>query len=125
MAFRCANLERLTKFNSAASSDLIDMYESILDDEILSKNSSPKHKTFAPSSFRCMRINWFRLRGVQPDQIKSPDRTLDFSAKIGSACHEIIQSRLSKNLGADWIDVSKYIQESGLDYTVEKKAMRH
>ena len=55
MAFREANLGRLVKFNSAASSDFIDAYEQHWENKIAAKNAEPKHKTFAPSSFRCPR----------------------------------------------------------------------
>ena len=82
MAFRTANFAHLAKFNSAASSDFIDLYESIVDRRITARNAEPKHKTFAPSSFRCPRVSWFRLRGVQPDAVSTPD-------KIGRAsCRE-------------------------------------
>lgn len=122
MAFRQTNLSRLAKFNSATSSNFIDFYENIVDNKIAAQNAEPKHKTFAPSSFRCPRINWFRLRGVQPDEITSPDRTLDFSANIGTACHEIIQKNLSEALGEDWIDVGEYLKSLNLDwdYSVTK-----
>ena len=86
MAFRQTNFARLAKFNSAASCDFIEMYEKYVEDKIASKNAEPKNKTFAPSSFRCPRISWFRLRGTQPDSIPKPDKTLDFTAQIGTFC---------------------------------------
>lgn len=109
MAFKAANLARLAKFNSAASSDFIDMYESIVDKSIIARNAEPKHQTFAPSAFRCPRVSWFRLRGVQPDSISTPDRTMEFSAQIGTACHRIIQQNLKDELGQDWLDVEEYV----------------
>ena len=122
MAFRQTNLARLTKFNSAASSDFIDMYEKCIDDRIAARNARPKHKTFAPSSFRCPRISWFRLRGVQPDTATVTDRTLEFTAEIGTACHEIIQRNLKEVLKDDWIDVKWYLDSIKPDYsyTVEQ-----
>lgn len=116
MAFRVANLGRLVKFNSAASSDFIDAYEQFWENKIAAQNAEPKHKTFAPSSFRCPRVSWFRLRGVQPDSIPVPDKTLDFSAQVGTACHSAIQSNLAELLGADWIDVGEYLKELNPDY---------
>jgi len=92
-----------------------------IDDDIQSQNSKPKHKSFAPSSFRCKRISWFRLRGVDPDKIAVPDRGLQFTADIGTACHEIIQKRLMSKLGQDWLDVEEYIRGVGFDYSVTKK----
>lgn len=112
MAFRTTNLARLAKFNSANSSDFIDFYEKLLDDKIAAKNAEPKHKTFAPSSFRCPRISWFRLRGVQPDAVAKPDRTMEFSAQIGTACHETIQKNLKEALGSDWIEVEDYLRDN-------------
>lgn len=115
MAFRTANFAHLAKFNSAASSDFIDFYENIIDEKIAARNAEPKHKTFAPSSFRCPRVSWFRLRGVQPDAIKKPDRTMEFSSEIGTACHEIIQRNLKEALGKDWIEVEDYLKDNPED----------
>lgn len=127
MAFRSANLSaHMLTFNSATSAHFLEMYESILDDEICAKSEQgPAHRTFAPSSMRCDRISWFRLRGVQPDKINNPDRTLNFTAQVGTACHEAIQKRLSEKLGADWIDVQTWIDQhfeffSDYEMTLEK-----
>lgn len=123
MAFRSANLARLTKFNSSASSEFIDFYESCVDKEIEEDFSRPSHKSIAPSSIRCPRKTWFRLRGVQPDSSRSLDRVLKFTADIGTACHEFIQSRLANNLGDNWIDVESYLKEHPIkyDYEISKK----
>ena len=123
MAFKPANLTaHAMKFNSAASGDFIYMYNQLIDDEIAAKNSQPKHRTFAPSSMRCDRISWFRLRGVQPDTIKDPDRTLYFTAQIGTACHEVIQKRLSSCPEVKWLDVDEYLKSKGCtyQYTVDR-----
>ena len=112
MGFRPVNFAHLVKFNSAASSEFIDFYEDILREEIRTRDSQPKHKTFAPSSFRCDRISWFRLRGVQPDTSVNPDLVLEFSAVIGTACHENIQKHLSEKLGCDWISVEDHLKEN-------------
>ena len=124
MAFRPANLDAHTmKFNTAASADLVDLYEKAVDIEIREKEEQPKHKTFAPSQFRCKRLNWFRLRGVTPDKIDNVDPVLNFSAKIGESCHELIQSRLSKALGPHWISVSQHFTANPPDfmYQLEQK----
>lgn len=121
MAFRAAEFSNLVKFNSSVSSDFLDFYEAAVDDDIRRQNAEPKHQTFAPSTFRCKRVSWFRLRGVQPDIIENPDRGLQFTADIGTACHEIIQHRLKSRLGADWLDVGQYIQVKGFDYSVTQK----
>ena len=109
--FKVLNMDAHTfKFNSASSSDLITIYENATDAEIRAAEEQEKHRTFAPSSFRCKRLNWFRLRGVLPDKIDVTDPVLDFSAKIGTACHELIQSRLQRALGDDWISVEDYFK---------------
>lgn len=118
MAFTPISAGSLAKFNSAASSDLLNIYETLIDEEIIRHNSEPKHKSFAPSQFRCPRVSWFRLRGTQPDKIKAPDKPLQFTADIGTACHAIIQRRLSElhempDLKFAWIDVKQYLEENG------------
>lgn len=117
MAFRAVNFKHLAKFNSANSSDFIDFYEKYVDSQIADKMSRPASQTFAPSSFRCSRKCWFRLRGVQPDTVKSVDRVLNFSADIGTACHRIIQSNLRDSLGEDWISVRDYLSEHPIPYS--------
>lgn len=124
MAFRPANLDAHTmKFNSAASADLFELYERATADEILAEISAPKHRTFAPSQLRCKRLNWFRLRGVKPDVVDNIDPILNFSAKIGESCHELIQRRLKKVLGDDWISVEDYFKlfPPDFEYRLERK----
>lgn len=123
MAFKPVNLDaHTTKFNSAASSTLLTLYENAATAEILDKESEVKHKTFAPSSFRCKRQNWFRLRGVQPDTIDVVDLSLDFTAKMGEACHRLIQSRLKTILGDGWITVEQHFKECPPDFEYTLKS---
>lgn len=110
MAFRGWNVQHLTRFNSADSSEFLDLYEDARDAKILAEYNHPSQKTFAPSSFRCKRIQWFRLRGVDPDVPKNADAVLDFTAQIGTALHRMIQSTLKFHLGERWLDVSEYIK---------------
>lgn len=118
MAFRSLNVPaHLTEFNSAVSSDFLELYRSALDAKIRSENEAPKHRTFAPSQMRCDRVSWFRLRGVQPDSIKQPDRTLQFTADVGTACHSMIQSILSTALKDNWINVADYVKDNSDKYT--------
>lgn len=116
MGFRPANFAHLAKFNSATSSEFLDFYESYVDTKIAERNAEPSHQTFAPSAFRCDRKSWFRLRGVQPDTVKSSDRALNFSAEIGTACHRIIQTNLKAALGEDWIAVEDYLTANPIPY---------
>lgn len=113
MAFRNANIAaHMIKFNSAASSEFLYMYNDLVDSEITNKRSTAVHKTFAPSQMRCDRVSWFRLRGTDPDKLVKPDRTLEFTAEIGTACHELIQKRLSETLKDDWITVEDWISQN-------------
>ena len=125
MAFRNANLSHWTKFNSNASSDFVQLYEDYLDEQIKKSNERPSSRTFAPSSFRCDRRSWFRLRGVQPDVQKSADRALKFSAQIGTSCHEVIQTNLKDVLGDNWVSVEDYLTEHPIpyEYTLTSKGL--
>ena len=110
MSFRSHDFNHLVKFNSAVSSEFLNSYETNLNNKLIEKSKERPSKTFAPSSFRCDRLSWFRLRGVSPDTVSCPDTTLYFSAEIGTACHRILQSNLRDFLGDRWIDVSEYLQ---------------
>lgn len=112
MAFRSIGSTHLTRFNSAASCDFLDMYESFVDSKIREELQTPSSRTFAPSSFRCDRRSWFRLRGVEPDRQKSVDRVLNFTAELGTACHAVIQTNLKQALKDDWISVKDYLLEN-------------
>lgn len=106
MGFKVSSIAS-PSFNSDKSCKLLDTYYSIVDAEINS-GGQVKSKSFAPSSFRCKRLNWFRLRGVETDRISVPDRGLDFTAKMGEACHHLIQSRLSTS--DIWVNAESYIK---------------
>lgn len=124
MAFTPANLSRLVKFNSATSSDFVELYENFVNSKIAAKNSEPAHKTFAPSGFRCKRKMWFRLRGTEPDQIKKPDPVLNFTAEIGTAIHRIVQSNLKECLQDDYVEVDKFLDAYPIprNYNIDKSA---
>ena len=66
----------------------------------------------APSSIRCMRKSWFRLRGRSiPTPPCTVDSTLKFFAQMGDACHNIVQNRL-KNIYKDrWLNVEEYVRK--------------
>ena len=70
MGFKTANMAAVVRFNSANSSNFLDAYETYLHDTVQSSLNRPKSRTFAPSSFRCARKNWFRLRGTAPDIVQ-------------------------------------------------------
>ena len=114
--FKSVESIQLARFNSANSSDFLDLYETALDEMILAGESRIPSKTFAPSQTRCKRVSWFRLRGVQPEKEEVVDRSLDFTAQVGTSCHRRIQEVLSQKLGKDWIDVEEYLKEHGCDY---------
>lgn len=116
MGFRNVNFAHLAKFNSSASSEFLEFYENLVDCKIREKYDKPASQTFAPSSFSCSRKSWFRLRGVQPDSPKSVDRTLNFAAEIGTACHMMIQKNLKSALGSDWIAVKDFLAANPIPY---------
>lgn len=109
MAFKSFENIQLARFNSDNSSDFLDLYENALDETILEGESRIPSRTFAPSTIRCKRVSWFRLRGVAPETETIVDRSLNFTAQMGTACHRTIQEILSKKLGKDWIDAETYL----------------
>ena len=109
-------------FNSDASCKLVNLYESAVQAEIQAECARPSSCTFAPSSMRCKRKSWFRLRGTKPDFLQEPDLVLNHTATVGTALHEHIQRVLSNSLGEDWIDVQDYLTQFPIPYkyTIEK-----
>lgn len=121
MTFKHVN--NIARFNSETSQHLLSRYYDFVDTRLVEDSKVPSSKTIAPSSFRCRRKSWFRLKGTEPDTIQKPDRSLKFSADMGTACHRIIQSNLRDMLGVDWVDVSLYMYENHIniqDYTCER-----
>ena len=116
MAFQPVANFKFTRFNSAVSSNFLDYYENAVDNFIRSQEAAKPSMTFAPSSIRCKRISWFRLRGVEPESEKVVDRGLQFTADMGTACHHIIQSTLISSMGADWLDVKDYLSNLNPPY---------
>ena len=124
MAFTPINIASIVRFNSALSNEFLESYNNFVDEKIQHSADRIPHQTFAPSACRCMRKSWFRIRGVEPDKVKHPDKKLNFSAEIGTACHRIIQSNLAEMLKENWIDVEDYLKEIDFpyDYTIEHDA---
>lgn len=114
--FKTWNMQHLAKFNSAVSADFLDDYLDYVDSSIKSNSERLPHQTFSGSSFRCDRRSWFRLKGTQPDNVDIPDRRLNFTAEIGTACHRIIQTNLKSLLGDDWLDVNDYLTSIEFPY---------
>lgn len=104
-------------FNSSSSQQFKKLIEDSWNNQIQIHNSRIPSKTFAPSSMRCDRKSWFRLRGVEPDRRSTSDRTLDFSATLGTACHEFLQNLISSTLGSEWISVKDYLAENPIPHT--------
>lgn len=113
MAFRRLGAEHLAPFNSDASSTFLNFYQEHEEAMLQEDAAQMPHKTFAPSSMRCMRRSWFRLRGAEPDVPDRADRVLQFAADIGTACHRVLQANLSRFLGSSWIDVDEFVTNRG------------
>lgn len=114
-----------SRFNSIVSQSFLEAYENYRDASIISESKEKPSQNFAPSSMRCPRLSWFRLRGTEPDSPKSADKVLDFTAKIGTACHEYIQKDLSDMLKENWISVEDYLDVHSIPhkYTLEAHGM--
>lgn len=106
----------VTRYNSAISSDFLNLYETALDEVILEGETKIPSRTFAPSQIKCKRVSWFRLRGVVPEKEEVVDRALNFTAQIGTACHQHIQEILSTKLSQNWIDVEEYLKSTQRPY---------
>lgn len=122
MAFRQAAFTESIKFNSASSCDLIKLYKNAVIKSIKDDSARKPSCTIAPSSIRCARKQWFRLRNTDPDVLELPDLALAYKASIGTDRHKYIQSVLKSALGEDWIDVSEYLKANPIsfDYTLTK-----
>ena len=124
MSFTHLDSRAISRFNSSKSMDLLYGITSAIGDKIKKKNDHPSRRTLAPSAFRCKRKNFFRLMGVEKDEISSPDTELSFFTHVGTACHEFIQSALL--LTHYWVDVNDYLKNNPLPdnfvYTIESKA---
>lgn len=120
MGFVPIDTSKFVRFNSSVSCEFLTEYENFVESEESKRNSKPKGRTFAPSGFRCRRLQWFRLRGTEPDVIRI-DRVVSFTAEVGTDRHRAIQSRLSQMPGIEWVDVETYLKENGFsDYSVKK-----
>lgn len=110
------NYVKGTPFNSETSANFKEFYEGILNNIYREKELKKPSQTFAPSSFRCDRMSFFRLRGVEPDQNIVIDPQLEFSAVLGTACHREIQQNLKNTLVTDWVSVRDYLEENPIEY---------
>lgn len=119
MSFQKAVIPKSVYFNSAYSSKLLEIYRDQAIQDIQGECARAKSRTFAPSAMRCQRKQWFRLRGVETDQIETPDLGLNFRADVGTARHISIQTRLKEALGEDWIEVYDYLKENPSQYDIE------
>lgn len=121
MGFRSIESEHLAKFNSASSCEFLEFYNDFIDGKVLDAAAKTPSRTIAPSSFRCSRKTWFRLRGVEPDVPDKADKVLNFTAELGTACHQIMQSNLIEALGDNWISVESYLTSIQFPYSCQLK----
>lgn len=116
MGWRVADFSHLAKFNSDTSAKLLDQYEDFVDRQYRIERARISSRTFAPSSFRCPRKSWFRLRGVAKDTASRIDKVLEFAAEIGTARHAVIQQNLKTLLKDDWLSVTEFLQAHPIPY---------
>lgn len=102
--------------NSAVSSNFKQMYDHIVYEKYKKNAEHLPSKTFAPSSFRCDRLSFFRIRGVEPDPVVSIDMPLNFTAVLGTASHIEIQTNLKNSIGNQWVDVKDYLSNHVLSH---------
>lgn len=115
MGFTSVNFKHLTLFNSAASSEFLEFFQKSEEDLIAKQDLRKPSQTIAPSSSWCKRINWFRLRGVDPDGIATQrDTVLNFAADVGTAIHERTQRILKEYLKDDWVCVEDYLTQNNI-----------
>lgn len=128
MAFRALEPESFARFNSSTSAEFLNK---LLDAEVKAITgdiAKPSHRTFAPSTMRCKRLSWFRLRGVEPDEIEvtQSQKTMNFYALIGTSVHNyaqsILSSELMQELGISWTSPRIYskLVKTGYDYKFEE-----
>ena len=104
------------RFNSDTSCDFLDAYNDFAMQQVIDAETRQPSQTFAPSTIRCKRISWFRLRGVAPEPETNVDMGQNFTAQVGTACHQVIQNNLALMLGKDWLDVEEYFISANLPY---------
>ncbi len=110
------SLQQGKDFNSALSCNFKNMYDKIVLDKYTLQEKHKPSQTFAPSAFRCDRMSFFRLRGVEPDEDVNINPSLSFSAMLGTACHLEFQSNLKSSMSEYWVDVCEYLEEYDLDH---------
>jgi CRISPR/Cas system-associated exonuclease Cas4 (RecB family) len=106
--------------NSPVAQNFKSMYDKIVFDKYQKEEQHVSSRTFAPSSFRCDRLSFFRLRGVPADENVNVDSVLSFSAVLGTAMHREIQSNLKEAIGDNWINVPDFLKthDVGHDYKI-------
>lgn len=119
MAFKSVKSQCLTRFNTATSCNFLLDYESFWEQQIQSDLQRIPHQAIAPSSFRCDRRTWFRLRGTTPDKSVSRDKTLDFTSQVGTACHQNLQRNLKMMLKDNWISVSDFMKTKNYKFSYQ------
>lgn len=110
------------EYNSVTAKEFLNIYKSNTISDLLEDSDHIPSASFAPSSIRCKRKQWFRLRGTVPDKVEEPDVTLNFIADIGTHCHRVIQENLSRYMGENWLDVKSYLEQNPPKYKYSVKS---
>ena len=120
MAFRNISTNALCKFNSQVSSDFIVDYEKSVLKKSSDNHKRVRNKAIVPSSFRCERVQWFRLRGVETDNTEELMKPTDiFITNMGDSIHYNIQSVLSFMESFENVSVADYLKKFPIHYKYE------
>lgn len=104
------------EYNSEEAKLFLNDYKACVEKDLLEKSEYTPSKTFAPSSIRCKRQQWFRLRGTAPDKVIKPDTTLNFIANVGTDCHKRVQQVIKEKMPDKWVNVVSYVSHNKPDF---------
>lgn len=111
MAFSKLETVKYKRFNTQEACNFLEIVEEATDRDIKEHIMSKPSTSITPSSIRCKRKIWFKCRGQEPDNT-SFDTTMEWKASIGTSVHQLVQQRLIKFLGNDWIKTSSYLSDN-------------
>lgn len=119
MAFRNIDKNSLCKFNSQTSSEFISEYERIVEKASIDNRNRIRDRFIVPSSFRCDRISWFRLRGIETDKIDRYNLSDSYIESIGDSVHYKVQKFVSHMDDFKSVSVADYLKKFPVRFNYE------